>query len=32
LKDPDQLRADLDKMIALERSSMNGDSEREQKT
>jgi site-specific DNA recombinase len=32
LKDPDQLRADLDKMIALERSSMHGDPEREQKT
>ena len=32
LKDPDQLRCDLDKMIALERSSMHGDPEREQKT
>lgn len=32
LKDPDQLRDDLNKMIELERSSMRGDPEQEQKT
>ena len=32
LKDPNQLRADLDKMIELERSSRHGDPEKEQKT
>jgi site-specific DNA recombinase len=32
LKDPKQLRADLDKMIELERSSRHGEPEREQKT
>jgi hypothetical protein len=31
LKDPQQLRADLDRMIELERSSMRGDPDREQK-
>ena len=31
LKDPHQLRADLDRMIELERSSMRGDPDREQK-
>ena len=31
LKDPQQLRADLDRMIELERSSMRGDPAREQK-
>jgi hypothetical protein len=31
LKDPQQLRADLDRMIELERSSMPGDPDREQK-